>query len=54
MSQNAEKSPISQDNALYASKAEINIFGGKNSSGNMGPGVKIFFQKMLILVFELL
>ena len=30
MNLKVEKSPVSRDNALYASKAKINIFWGKN------------------------
>ena len=37
-----EKSPFSQDNALFASQAKINVFWKK------------IFQKMLILVFEVI
>ena len=50
------KSPFWQDNALFASKAKINVllklFRVKGSL--RGPGVKKEFHKMLILVFEVI
>ena len=48
-----EQGPFWQGNALFASKAEINVLK-KNSNGPKGiqPGVKKKVQKTLILVFE--
>ena len=53
-----EKLPFSWDNALFASKAEINIFWNffkwKVSKGDPDSGVKKKFNKTLILVFEVI
>ena len=45
-----------QDNALFASKAKINVLLKlfRVESSLRGPGVKKEFHKMLILVFEVI
>ena len=52
-----EKSPFWQDNALFASKAKMNVFWKNFDRGSpmlRGPRVKKIFQKPLILVFEVI
>ena len=45
-----EKNPFSRDNAMFVSKAKINVFEIFSSEGV--PEQKTEFQKPLILVFE--
>ena len=47
---------FSWDNALFASKAKINVFGNffERSGAEGTSGVRFFFQKTLILVFEVI
>ena len=48
------KSPFWQDNALFVSKANINVFLRKKSNIEWRvpeKGTKLFFSKTLILVF---